>query len=304
MSNEATQYVPGFVANLMLAPQQMNARLVGAVDADLSHTTPGKLFNADDIDSDDGEVEVTSRAPPTPEAYANHTRRVGFLKSFANQRWIESLDKVRMLQDPTNTIMASMMAAKARKTDDRIITAFFEDSRNGENGETTTAFPSAQIIAVDNREFIHDAEVLPASGNLPLTIGKLIKAKTMLDQSELEGERYFAAGSVQLGNLLSSMPATSGDYQQVKALVNGQSNQFMGFNFIRTERLGVASSIRKCAAWVKPAIQYKERPIENAQLTQRSDRSYRWQAYYEVERGALRRYDTGVVQVLCSEVVF
>jgi hypothetical protein len=304
MSNEADQYVPGFTANLMLTPQQLTARLVGAVDADLSYTTPGKLFNADDIDDDDEEVDVEGRAPPSPESYANHLRRVGFLKSKAKGRFIESLDKVRMLTDPTDKIMAGMMATKMRATDSRIIAAFNEPSNNGENGTTSVAFPSAQIIPVDNRDFIHDAEVLPGSGNLPLTIGKLIKAKVMLDQSELEGERYFVASAVQLGNLLSSTAATSSDYAQVKALVNGETNTVQGFNFIRSERLPVASNIRSCFAWVKGAMQYKERPIENARITQRADRSYRWYAYYEVERGALRRYDNGVVQVNCSEVVF
>jgi len=58
----------------------------------------------------------------------------------------------------------------------------------------------------------------------------------MLDKSELEGERYFAAGSDQLSNLLSSTAATSGDYNTIKALVNGETNSFMGFTFVRTER--------------------------------------------------------------------
>jgi hypothetical protein len=305
MSNEATQYVPGFMANLALVPQQRETRLVHAVDADLGHTAPGTLFNADDIDDSNGnETAVTGRAPPTPENFANHLRRVGFFASSANQRWIETLEKVRMLVDPTNPIMASMMSEKARATDDRIITAFFENSRNGQNGETSTAFPAGQIIAVDNRDFIHDAESLPASGNLPLTVGKLIKSKIMLDQAEIEGERYFACSAIQLGNLLSSTPVTSADYNTIGALAAGKTSDFMGFHFIRTERLSVASNIRKCVAWAKPAIQYKERPIVTAKLDQRADRSYRWQAYYEVERGALRRYDEAVVQVLCTELVF
>lgn len=305
MSNEANQYVPGFVANLQLTPQQLTSRLVGAVDADLSYTNPGKLFNADDIDQDDDEVAVEGRAPPSPESYANHLRRVGFLKSAAKGRFIESLDKVRMLTDPSNTVMAGMMATKWRASDDRIIAAFNEASNNGENGTTSVAFPAAQVIGVQDRGYIHDAEVLPASGDLPLTIGKLIGAKVKLDQSELEGERYIVVSAIQLGNLLSSTPATSGDYQSVKALANGETSAFMGFNFIRSERLPyAAANIRSCFAWVKPAIQYKERPIENARITQRADRSYRWYAYYEVERGALRRYDGGVVQINTSEIVF
>lgn len=304
MSNEADQYVPGFTANLQLVPQQKTPRLIAGVMSDLSYTTPGKLFNADDIDSDDDEVDVEGRAPPSPDSFANHLRRVGFLKSSAKGRFIETLDKVRMLSDPTNPIMAGMMGTKWRKTDDKIIAAFNGVSYNGENGTTQTNFPAAQVIGVQDRGFIHDAEVLPASGDLPLTVGKIIGAKVKLDQSELEGERYAVASSIQLGNLLSSTAVTSGDYNTIKALVNGETNSFMGFNWIRSERLPVATSIRSAFFWVKDAMQYKERPIENARITQRADRSYRWYAYYEVERGALRRYDSAVVQVNTSEIVF
>lgn len=304
MSNEADQYVPGFIANLQMVPQQKTPRLVAGVMADLSYTTPGKLFNADDIDSDDDEVDVEGRAPPSPEGFANHLRRVGFLKSSAKGRFIETLDKVRMITDPTNTIMAGMMATKMRKTDDKIIAAFNAASNNGENGTTSVAFPAAQLIAVSDRGFIHDAEVLPASGNLPLTVGKVIGAKVKLDQSELEGERYAVVSAIQLGNLLSSTPVTSSDYNSIKALSNGETNAWMGFTWIHSERLPVASNVRSTFFWVKDAIQYKERPIASARITERADRSYRWYAYYEVERGALRRYDAGVVQVDCSEIVF
>lgn len=304
MSNESTQYVPGFIANLSMVPQQKEARLVNCVDADLSYTKEGKLFNADDIGSDDDEVEVVTRAPPSPESYADHQRRVGYFKSYGKGRFIENLDVVRMMQDPTNTIMAGMMATKRRATDDKIISGMFGAARSGETGENTVAYLSAQTILPDNRDFLHDAESVPGSGNLPLTVGKIIKSKVMLDQSELEGDRYFGCGSVQLGNLLSTTAVTSSDYNNIKALVNGETNTFMGFTFVRSERFPVATNIRDCGAWIKPALQYKERPIVNASIQPRADRSNRLYAYYEVERGSLRRYDTGVIKVQCSEVVF
>lgn len=304
MSQEAQHYTPGFIANLQLAPGQNESRLVNGVLADLNHTTPGKLFNADDIGQDDDEEEIVGRAPPSPEGYARHVRRVGSFRSFGSGRFIETLEKVRMLEDPSNTIMASMMSKKKRGTDRSIIGAFFADAREGETGETTVAFPAGQTIAVDNRDFLHDDETVAGSGNLPLTVGKLIKARVMLDQSEIEGERYFACSAVQIGNLLSSTPATNRDYGEIAELASGRNNRALGFTFIRSELLPVASNIRDCAAWVKPAMIYKERPIENAWIERRKDRSGRWYAYYEVERGACRRYDNGVIRVRCSEIVF
>lgn len=308
MDNEQTipnHYVQGFVANLSLVPQQTESRLVSCVTADLGYTGAGKMFNADDIGDDDDEQEVNTRAPDSPESFSEHQRRVGFFKAYQKGRFVDNLDVVRMLQDPTNTVMAGMMATKRRATDDRIIAAFNADVREGENGENTVAFPSSQIIAASNRDFLHDAEVVPGSGALPLTVGKLIKARTMLDASEVEGQSFFGATAHQLGNLLSSTPATSSDYNTIKALAGGETNSFMGFTFVRTERLKiVAANVRGCFAWKKTAMIYKERPIQNAWIKPRLDKSGRLYAYYEVERGAVRHYDKGVIQVNCAEDVF
>lgn len=296
-------YVEGFKANLNLAPQQTNTRMVSCVDADLNYGPPGKMFNAEDILGDDSEQDVIGRAPDSPSSFADAVRRVGFFTAKNFGRFIDNLDKARLLADPTNPVMQGMMAAKNRATDDVIIAAALGSAREGETGGTTVAYKSAQSIAADNREFLHAAEssVVAGSGDLPLTVGKVIKAKNLLDKSELEGERYFAAGSDQLSNLLSSVAMSSADYNAVKALVNGEVNSWMGFTWVRTERLAVAAGIRSCIAWVKPAIVYAQRPIVEATITKRADKSFRWYAYYEVERGAVRRYDTGVVKVLCKE---
>jgi hypothetical protein len=196
-----------------------------------------------------------------------------------------------MLVDPTNPIMASMMSEKARATDDRIITALLREQPQRPERRDLDRLPGGQIIAVDNRDFIHDAESLPASGNLPLTVGKLIKAKVMLDQSELEGERYFACSAIQLGNLLSSTPVTSSDYNTIKALVNGQDQRLHGLQ-LHPHRAAVRGvqhpQVRGLGEAGDPV---QGTPDRHRQAHQRADRSYRWQAYYEVERGALRRYD-------------
>jgi hypothetical protein len=297
-------YVDGFIANLNLAPQQKEARMVGAVMADLNHTKPGVMFNADDISADDDETPVVGRAPDSPSSFAEAKRRVGFFTAKQKGRFIDDLDTVRQLVDPANTVMAGMMATNRRGTDDAIIAGMLAAAREGATGATVVAFDTAnQQIAAANRKFLHasEASVVAGSGDLPLTIGKLAYAKNKLDKSEIEGSRYFAAGSDQLSNLLSSTAATSGDYNTIKALVNGETNTFMGFTFIRTERLPVAANIRSCLAWIKEAVVYKERPIQNAWIDRRKDKSGRWYAYYEVERGCLRRYDTGVVEVLCTE---
>lgn len=307
MSNEAEHYTPGFRSNLELMPQVKNSRLIQCVDADLSYTDVGKMFNADDIDVDDPQ-DVVGRVPDSPEGFADHSRRVGFFRAFHDGRFIEDLEKVRMLQDPANKVMAGMTAKKWKKHDSLIISTFDGSSYNGENGTDVEAFPAAQIIAANDRNFLHDAETVAASGDLPLTVGKLIYTGVKLDEAEIDtddggngGQRFFAWSARQKGQLLSTTAATSADYAQVKALVSGQINEAFGFTFVRLETLPKAAGIRRCFGWVRKAIHFKNRPIQNAWIDRRKDKSGRWYAYYETEHGALRRYDTGVVAVDCAE---
>lgn len=296
----ASHYVHGFRANLNLTPRQMTSRLIGAVDADLAYAEPGTSFNCDDIGVSVPQV-VTTRVPDSPEGFLENIRRGGHFTGFHDGKFIDSLDKARMLSDPSNKTMAAMMAGKQIFIDDKIIEGLFGTVYSGETLTTSNSFPAGQIIAVDDRQNLHDAETVAASGNLGLTIGKIITAGEMLDASELEGERIFAFGRKEKSQLLASTPATSSDYNAVKALVNGTINEFYGFRFIRTERLPVASSIRACAAWIKPAIEYKAREIVTAKITQREDKSWSWYAFYKGEHAVARRYDSAVVKVLCSE---
>lgn len=296
-----SHYVQGFRANLNLLPQQMDNRLLGCVDTDLAYGEPGTSFNCDDIGASQ-PAPVTTRVPNSPEGFLEQVRRGGHFEAFADGKFIDNRDKARELSDPSNATMKSIMAGKARYMEDKIIDTLFGTTYSGQNLTTANTFPAGQIIAVDSRENLHDDESVAAAGNLGLTVGKLITANVMLDRSELDGERYFGWTSYEKAQLLASTPVTSGDYANVKALVEGKITEFMGFRFVRTERMPVASGITKCGAWIKPAIQYKAREIITAKITQREDKSFRWYAYYETEHAGARHYDNGVVQVLCARV--
>lgn len=296
-----SHYVQGFRANLNLLPQQLENRLLGCVDADLAYSEPGTSFNCDDIGAST-PAPVTSRAPATPGGFLDQVRRGGHFEAFGDGKWIDNRDKARELSDPSNATMKSIMAGKARFMEAKIIDTMFGTTYSGQTLTTANTFPAAQVIAVDDRQNLHDDEAVAASGNLGLTVGKLITAGAMLDRSELDGERYFAWTSYEKAQLLSSTPVTSSDYASVKALVEGKITEFMGFRFVRSEQMPVASSITDCAAWIKSAIEYKAREIITAKIEQMQANSYRWHAYYETEHAGARRYDTAVVKVRCSRV--
>ncbi len=93
-----------------------------------------------------------------------------------------------------------------------------------------------------------------------LNFAKIRKAKALLDQNDVPTEgRVFVMHPNNLEALLSETSATSSDFVTIKALVNGEINQWMGFTFVRIgDRdeggLPLATGIRTCLAWHKQAI--------------------------------------------------
>ncbi len=310
-TSELSQYVPGFVANLNLAPQQTDTKLLGAVMSDLSYGVKGEMFNADDVHETEPE-DVQTRVADTPDKFIGATRRVGFFSEFHDSAWFDKVDEVKEITDPTSTKMASLMAGLNRKRDQRIYQAglgnAFEKPDNTDTF-TTVPLPAGQIIAANDVSYAHQDEVVPGAGaDYGLGIGKLIHAGLLLDESEVEGERFLLYSSKQKADLLRTTPATNRFYTEVQALNAGKINQFLGFTFIQmatarmTRAVALSGAKRKCMAWVKPALVYKGRSITQASIAIRPDKSHTPQAYYKAQHGASRRYDKGVVEIDCTEV--
>ena len=312
-------YVPGFQANLNLSPQQTRSRLLQAVDSDLAYATKGTFFNVDDVGTAD-PADVTARVPDSPDGFVDLTRRFGAFKGFADGRYIDSEDLTRELEDPTSRTMQAMMAGLARKRDVAIIQGIAGPYQyQDQNQNYLTGAPNANVIA-SNDSTAHEAENIAAvqnqaTGGYGLTLGKLIDAKMNLDNAEIDeatpgdapSNYYYACTANQIRDLMLSVPATSNFYNDVRALNAGTISYFFGFNFIRLPTapaynpLPKVNYTRKTYAWIKQAVSYRGRTIENTQVARRADKSFRWYAYYESEHGAVRRYDGGVYEVDCDE---
>ncbi len=69
-----------------------------------------------------------------------------------------------------------------------------------------------------------------------LTVAKVRRAKKLLDAAGVpKSDRIFVHASTGLEQLLGATPVTSGDFNSVRALVNGEVNHFLGFDFIGME---------------------------------------------------------------------
>jgi hypothetical protein len=194
-----------------------------------------------------------------------------------------------------------MKAAWNRKQDELIANAWFGDAITGAKGITTTTYASETggIVAVD----------AGASASTGLNVEKLIQARQFLLAGEVEVDMedvYIAITSKQLGDLLRSTEVTSSDYAAIKALVNGEVNEFMGFKFKNYERWNRnansgTTSARKIPVWVKSGIVSGHWNNLESRIGERPDKEYLNQAFMRGTQGASRTQGAKVVQILCDE---
>ena len=230
----------------------------------------------------------TSRHADTPQIDTPHARRRVSLADYEYADLIDDQDKVRMLIDPTSSYAMAAAAAMGRAMDDVIISAALGTAFTGETGSTSTAFSSDNQIA---------------NGSADMSVAKLIQAKKILDLADVDPSipRYIAVGPNQIEALLNTTSVTSSDFNTVKALVQGEVDTFMGFKFIVTNRLSLASNIRSCFAWAEDGIALGIGKDVSARIDERADKGYATQVYYCMSVGATRMEESKIVQIDCDE---
>ena len=202
---------------------------------------------------------------------------------------IDNEDKVRMLISPSSEYAQAGAWAMGRAMDDAIIDAASGNAFGGVAGGSTVALPSGQKIA---------------HGSAGLSVTKLIEAKEILDANSVDPEepRYCVVTSKQLSDLLAITQITSADFNSVKALVQGEIDTFMGFKFIRTERLDTnSSSNRLVLAFAQSGIGLAVGQDINTRISERADKNYATQVFLSMTIGATRIEDEKVVEIECTE---
>lgn len=229
----------------------------------------------------------TARLAQTNPTLAEYARRRIALEDYFIAKGIDKMDDVRTLADPTSAIVQSGVAGLGRAMDDAIIAALGGTAYTGKVGGTSTVLPSAQKIA---------------EGSTSLTLAKLLAAKEILDGNEVDDmERYVVAGSNQMSNLLNTTEIKSADFNTVKALVRGEIDAFLSFKFIRSERLGISSSIRSCYAFAKSGIGLAIGRDVTSRIDELPTQHYAKQLYFSMAIGASRLEEDKVVEIGCRE---
>jgi hypothetical protein len=137
-----------------------------------------------------------------------------------------------------------------------------------------------------------------------LTVDKLLQAKELLDKSDVDPDdpRFVLVTAKQITNLLGVTAVTSSDFNTVKALAQGQIDTFLGFKFIRTQRLTKdASANRQVIAWAKSGVLLALGSDIKGRVIERPDKSFSVYAYASLSCGATRMEEEKVVEIACLE---
>lgn len=288
-----TAFVQQYRANVEHLLQQKGSRLRPYVRVE----TQNAEFDFYDRIGATSAQEVTGRHQDTPLVNVPHDRRRVSLRDFDWAELIDRPDRIRLLIDPTSPYSQNASFALGRKMDEIILEAAFNSVSTGKTGSSTVTFPAAQQIAVN---FVESG----AAANSGLTIGKLRKAKQMLDASETDPSdpRYIIVTAKQITDLLQTTEVTSADFNSVKALVQGDVNTFMGFEFVRTELVNTdANSYRRVPCFTKSGMLLAVGQDINVDIGPRRDKRNSTQVYCSASFGAVRMNEEKVIEIKCAE---
>jgi hypothetical protein len=288
-----TAFVQQYRANVEHLVQQKGSRLRALVRAE----TQNAEFEFYDRIGATTAQEVTGRHQDTPLINVPHDRRRVSLRDFDWADLIDRPDRIRMLIDPSSPYSQNAAYALGRKMDEVILDAAFGSVYTGKTGATTVTFPNTQQVAVDYVE-------TGSAANSGLTIAKLRKAKQILDANEVDPteRRYIAVTAKQVTDLLRTTEVSSADYNTVRALVQGELNTFMGFEFVRTELVRTnASNHRRVVAWAQSGLLVAVGQDIITDIGPRRDKRNSTQVYVSASFGATRMEEEKVVEIICAE---
>ena len=306
MSQQITEaFVQQYNANVMMLVQQKGSRLESKVRKE-SQKGQSQFF---DRIGAVAAVLRTGRHSSTPQIDTPHSRRMVTLNDYEWADLVDDQDKIRMLIDPTSEYAMAAAWAFGRSKDDVIIAASLGSAYSGQGGATPVVHPDAQKYAANDGTSFSN-----------LNVKTLRAVKKMMDQDEVEGKRYIACTASQIESLLGETSVTSADYNTVKALVQGEVNQFMGFEFVRLERLNLTTSTtataatgvvgtgaslsgtnRACFAWAEQGLLLSTGEDFVTKISERDDKGYATQVYARMSIGATRMEEEQVVEIICKE---
>jgi len=316
-----TSYVHRYAADVLHSLQQKTSRLRNFVTN--KPDCSGVAEFIDKIGKAEALDKVARFADSPVQAISHKRRRVTAQPKNAGY-FVEGFDTRRMNYDVFQPYAEATSMAMSRKMDAVIVDAAFgsayESDGGAMDGATEIAWNSTNApksfiakdfafgTATDAMSGINSS----GSGGRTLSIDKLLKARRLL--SEQEADQYDEGGNplyfvvcsaAQIEALLHSTQIQSSDYNNIRALVEGQTNYFAGFQFIRYESMPTTGSgtglVEKVLAFHPEGLAFCSWLDPVTEIERRADKSFVPYAYFEMDIGATRVWEEMVIEISCYQ---
>lgn len=276
--------------------QQMDSRFKDKVR---NETVNGKERTFSQIDAVGPMRLITTRNGKTIPSDSTLAKRWLRVSGYDYVTWIDEWDEIALgnLPAPESEHVVAHARAANRNIDDVIIDAAFGTNYVGETGTTAVDLTSSEQVAVTYVE-------TGSAVNSGLTVAKLRRAKYLMDIQEVPDDmRFIAVGAQQEQDLLRTTEVTSSDYNTVRALVQGQINTFLGFEFVKSQRLPLVSAtdVRSVLCWHKEGIVLGTGQGRKARLDILPTQNHTIQIRTTEVIGSTRLEEARIVEIFCDE---
>lgn len=288
-------FTTAFSTNLELKLQQKGSKLRGTVDEGMyvgKQVSPIQQVNPLVLKAPAG------RFAPKTNQNADFVRRWIMPQDGEINQLLDSFDVLKTTLDPKSKLIESAANGVARGWDDSLIAASTAASTIG----TDPGSFSTENFDTGNFQI---ASTFASSAATGLTVAKLIEAKRILRHYHVDMEEEqvtLVMGSQQESDLLNQAQVVSTDFNEKPVLVEGRIKRFMGFNFMLSERLNQASSVRTVLAYAKSGMHLGMWMDMTHDVDQRKDLSgHPWQLYTQTSFGAARMQLGRLIAILCAD---
>ena len=278
-------YIQTFERNVRHLAQQADTRLRRFVT---EKATDGQKHNWERLGSGEASLKAAARVA-TPTSDLPWSRRVSLAQTYHMGETVEQEDVVQMLIDPNSNVSAAIANGMKRKIDDILIAAATGTALNGDG--TTSTFPAGQVVG---------------DGTGVISIDNILEVQEKFYKNDIDPDesKVMVISPTVQRKLMSLMEVTSGDYQNSKALATGMLPNWMGFDWVVSNRLLIpAVGQISCLAFTKRALGFQVNRDITAKVAEDPSLSFAWRIYAMMTMGAVRTEDEHIVHLKVKNAI-
>jgi len=242
-----------FSENFLMVTQRLGSKLRPFVT---EQQCTGEGANVADLIGTVNYQRGNSRRRSNIENVPERTRRwLVYRDPIETGQYLDSVDKFRMIDDPTSKLYETHVNAIRRGVDDTILGL----DENGAVAEGGIFGKIAEGKRPGNAGIDLPSSYQTAAGGTGLTIPKLRAARKKLGLDENDLDMYrpcMAITTNQHDNLLGIVESASGNLNMLEqpTVKSGKVTSLMGFDFIEINRLPKQGTTRRCPIWLKDKV--------------------------------------------------